>query len=430
MAAASLIGTGRLLAAEDKPAALGGTPICDRHWPSWPVTEAADEQAVMEVLRSGQWFRYANPQSRVTAFEERWAETTGSRFCQTTTSGTTSLITALAALDIGPGDEVLVPPYTFIATVNAVLLHHALPVFVDSDPDTAQIDVSDIEGRITEATRCIMPVHLGGGCCDMDRLLEIARRRGLAVVEDSCQTHTGQWHQRRLGTLGDAGCFSFQNSKNLTGGEGGAILTNDEQLYYRAQAYQNQGSGRAAYEGRLTANGGNFRLTEFQGALLLEQLSRLDQQSRLRESNAAVLDELLEQIPGLRAKVKPEGLTRHGYHLYLFDYDPDAFAGMSKGRFQAALQAEGVPVSGGYGATNRMAWVDQVASSRGFLRIYGPQRMQQWREQTLALPQNDAMLTNTCWLTQSVLLTDPNRMQQIAEAIGRVQRHAGDILRG
>lgn len=416
-----------VFAASDQPAVLGGRPLRSGAWPSWPITGPSDEEALVKVLHSGQWYRHAGGDS-VARFEKRWAEATGSGYCQTTNGGTAALITSLAALGIGPGDEVLVPPYTFIATINAVLLHHALPVFVDSDPATAQIDVANIEPRINGNTRCLLPVHLGGASCDIDRLMQIADRRGLSVVEDSCQTHTGEWNGRRLGTFGDAGCFSFQNSKNLTSGEGGALVTNDESLYQRARAFHTNGNGHFDADGVFTGSAGNFRLTEFQGALLLEQYQRLEEQSRRREANAAYLDKLLGEIDGIGPKQKLAGTTRHGYHLYIFDFQPEAFAGMTKSRFRSALAAEGVPVSGGYDATNKMPWVEPFLQARGFQRIYGKKRLDRWREEN-QLPANDRMIETTCWLSQNILLAEKEDFDLIAAAIRRIQHHASAITK-
>ena len=219
----------------------------------------------MEVLRKGQWCRidgdYAN------RFEETWARMMGAKHCVAVANGTSALITSLAALGIGPGDEVIVPPYTFVATINAVLMHHALPVFVDTDPETFQIDARQLESAITEHTACILPVHLGGSAADMDTILAVAARHKLPVVEDACQAALAEWKGKKLSTLGDLGCFSFQASKNLNSGEGGAILTNDDRLALECRSFQN--NGRATVGGLSYArNGANLRMTEFQAALL------------------------------------------------------------------------------------------------------------------------------------------------------------------
>src|SRR5690606_18539944 len=217
-------------------------------------------------------------------------------------------------------------------------------------PETALMDPGQIEQHINKNTRVILPVHIAGAPCEMDRILEIAGRHDLKVLEDACQAHTAAWKGKRVGSIGAAGCFSFQNSKNVTSGEGGAVTTVDEALYANAQAYQNQGSGRLKNDGVRTTNGANLRLTEFQGALLVAQLQRQADLTRRREENGALLNGLLDAIPGVRAKRTYEGTTRHGYHLYMFEYDPEQFAGMPKSRFMEAVRAEGVPISGGYGA--------------------------------------------------------------------------------
>lgn len=417
-----------VLGAGDKPAILGGTPIAKTSWPAWPVIGQGERDGVAKVLESGNWYRYSGGKGAVDDFEDSWAKTLGVAHCQATSCGTTSLITAFAALDIGPGDEVLIPPYTFIATVNAVMLHHALPVFVDSDPATAQIDPAKIAERVNGDTRCVVPVHLGGASCDIEQVLQIAKDKKLSVVEDSCQTHTGEWKGKRLGTFGDAGCYSFQNSKNITSGEGGAMVTPRADVYARANAYQNQGGGKLPNDGKFTTNGANFRLTNFQGVILSEQLKRLDEQSRVREANADYLSKLMQEVGGVGAKKKLAGTTRHGYHLFVFDYDPQQFAGMKKATFLKALSAEGVPAAGGYTALNKGPWVDKMLASRGFKRIYGDARLKKWREENV-LAANDRMIENTCWFGQNVLLADRREMDRIADALKRIKQHATAIAK-
>src|SRR6185369_2227150 len=208
----------------DKPALLGGAPVRDHRFSSWPQIRDNDEKAWADVLRSGRWNRTGGGKY-VAQFEEAWAARLGSKFCLATANGTSALVIALAALDIGPGDEGLVPAYTFVATVNAVLMHHAMPVFVDTDPETFQMDARKIEAAITERTRLILPAHIGGSVVDMDTTLAVAKKHKLPVLEDACQAHLAEWRGRKVSTLGDLGCFSFQASKNLNSGEGGALLT-------------------------------------------------------------------------------------------------------------------------------------------------------------------------------------------------------------
>ena len=215
-------------------------------------------------------------------------ELTGAKTCLATANGTAALFTSLNAMGIEPGDEVIVPPYTFIATVNVVLRQHALPVFVDTDPETFQMDARKLEAAITPRTRAIVPVHLGGSVCDLDAILAIAKRRGVPVLEDACQAHLAEWRGRKVGTLGQAGCFSFQASKNLNSGEGGAILTDDEDLRERCYAFHNNGSGLRSIGNNFTyaSQGCNLRMPEFQAALLTAQMARIEAQAKTRTANA------------------------------------------------------------------------------------------------------------------------------------------------
>ena len=412
-----------------KPAVLGGTPAHSAPWPAWPVSDHQEANGLVKVLQSGAWYRFrAGDAGTVAAFERQWAAEVGTPYCQATSSGTAALVCALAALDIGPGDEVLVPPYTFIATVNSVLAHHALPVFVDSDPATGLMDPKRIEERINPDTRAILPVHIAGAPCDMDRILTIGQKHGLHVVEDACQAHTAAWRGKRAGSLGDAGCFSFQNSKNNTSGEGGALTTSSRHVFGQARVFHNNGNGEDSDDGGRTSNGLNLRLTEFQGALLLAQLTRNETFARQREAQGAYLNQLLQEIPGVHPKETYPGTTRHGYHLFMFDFDPDQFAGMTKSRFLTALNAEGIPARGGYGALNKQSFVEQFLNSRGFQRVYSPKRLREYREENHC-PANDGMVSSTCWLMQNILLGTRGDIEAIAEAVARIQKFAGEIVR-
>src|SRR5258708_15100137 len=309
----------RPAAATDKPALLGGGPVRSAPLPSGPWTAENEARAWMQVRGSGKWTRLDGDNAR--QFEETWASTLGAKHCLATANGTSALIISLNALGVGPGDEVIVPPYTFVATVNAVLLPPALPVFVQPDPETSQIDARKIEAGITERTRCILPVHLGGSPADLDTILEIGRKHRLPVLEDACQAHLAEWRKRKVSTLGSFGCFSFQASKNLNAGEGGAILTKDTDLYQVCQSFHNNGRGDTGSGFGYVRNGANLRMTEFQAALLIEQLKRVDEQSHRREQNAAYLTKQLAEIPGIRPARMYPGATRNAYHLYMFRYD-------------------------------------------------------------------------------------------------------------
>jgi perosamine synthetase len=411
--------------AAGQPAALGGAPIRRTPFPSWPVHDATEEQALVEVVRSGRWNRGA----QVERFEAEYARLTGSPHCLATANGTSALLTTLSALGVGPGDEVIVPPYTFVATVNAVLLLHALPVFVDSDIETFQIDAARVAAAITDRTKVVLPVHLGGAAADLDTILAAAGARGVPVVEDACQSHLAEWKGRKVGTYGRAGCFSFQASKNLNCAEGGAILTADADLLERCYTFHNNSRGRAAagsadfsYRGV----GANLRLTDFQAAMLLAQMTRLERQSRTRDENGAYLTSLLGGIDGIAPARMYAGCTRNAYHLYMFRYDPSRFGGLPRAQFLKALRAEGVPASGGYSPLNKEPSVVETLKGHGFERIYGKAELARLAERNQC-PQNDRLCEQAVWLTQTMLLGPRGDMDQIAEAIRKIQRHASEL---
>jgi dTDP-4-amino-4,6-dideoxygalactose transaminase len=408
------------------PALLGGTPVRTTPFPSWPVADAREEDALVRVIRSGRWNRGDN----VSAFEAAYASLTGAKHCLATANGTSALITSLGALGIGAGDEVIVPPYTFIATINAVLLMRALPVFVDSDLETSQIDARKIEQAITGRTRLVLPVHLGGSAVDLDTILDVARRRGITVVEDACQAHLAEWRGRKVGTYGRTGCFSFQASKNLNSGEGGAILTDDDALVETCYRFHNNSRGRrnTGDDFSYRSTGANLRMTEFQGAILTAQMTRLEAQARTRDANAAYLTTLLQQIPGITPARTYPGCTRNAYHLYMFRYDPAHFSGLSRAAFLKALAAEGVPAQSGYSPLNKEPFLEEALSSPGFRAIYSKQRLDAWREQNRC-PQNDRLCTEAVWLVQTMLLGPRKDMDDIAEAVRKVHATAAQLTK-
>jgi dTDP-4-amino-4,6-dideoxygalactose transaminase len=411
--------------AGEKPALLGGKPVRTEPFPSWPVINDNDEKCWMEVLRRKHWCRTEG--AFATQFEEAWAKTLGAKYCVATSCGTTALYTSLNALGVGPGDEVILSPYTFVATLNVILMQHALPVFVDSDRETFQLDARKIETRVTSRTRCIMPVHLGGNPVNMDVVLEVAQKHKLPVIEDACQAHTGEWRHRRVSTLGDLGCFSFQASKNLNSGEGGAILTNDPALHEFCKSFQNQGRGPAGAAFEYARQGANLRITEFQAVLLLQQLTRVEEQSRVREQNAEYLTSLLRQIPGISPARMHEGATRHGCHLYMLRYDKAYFSDLPRSRFLQALEKEGIPCDGGYTPLNKEPFLKDKLNSRAYRAIYSQPEIAEWEERN-ACPENDKLCEEAVWFFQTMLLGSRRDMDQIAEAIRKIKKHAGLLV--
>lgn len=414
--------------AGQKPALLGGAKTRTQPFAAWPIVDEREEKALLETLRSRRWYR-GNGQN-VKQFEEAYAKLTGAKQALATCNGTAALLISLNVVGVEPGDEVLLPPYTFVATVNVVLRQHALPVFVDTDIDTFQMDATKVEPLINTNTRALMPVHLGGNVCDLDAMTAIAKKRGIPLIEDACQAHLAEWRGRKVGTWGDAGCFSFQASKNLNAGEGGAILFNDADLRERAYAFHNNGSGLKAIGSNFAyaSTGANLRLTEFQGAILLAQMTRLEQQAKRRSENGQYLTGMLREIAGITPAKQYAGTTNNAYHLYMFRYDPAAFHGLPRDRFLKALSAEGIPASGGYSPLNTQEFLKTALHSRGYKRLFSEQRLKQWEEQNHC-PANDKLCREAVWLTQNMLLGERSDMDQIADAVRKIQTHSAELAK-
>jgi len=412
-----------------KPAVLGGKPVRTKPWPRWPRWyPKTDEPRVLEVLRSGVWSR----KSVVEEFERKWAAALGAKRCLATTNGTHALITALRVLDVGPGDEVLTTPYTFIATIDAILLNGAMPVFVDVDPETFQIDPSKIEAKITDRTRAILPVHILGLPADMPKILSIARKHNLKVVEDACQAHLAEIRGKKVGTFGDFGAFSFQNSKNLPIGEGGALVSDDDALMDRAFSFHNFGRPYGTMVGDVSGQyvivGTKCRTTEYQAAIGLAQLRRLEPETRLRHQNAEYLKSQIQDIPGILPYRLVDGVTLASFHLFPFRIDSKAFGGLSRDQFLKALQAEGVPCSGGYRPLNTMPYLKDAFTSRLFQAFYSKDELDfdAYVERNRC-PANDRVCDETVWLPQYVLLGTRQDMDDIARAIRKIREHAEEI---
>ncbi|MDX9754536.1 MAG: DegT/DnrJ/EryC1/StrS family aminotransferase [bacterium] len=424
-AAGLSLATPRLLrAAEgDMLAVKGGTPVRTEPFHGWPVLEEADLTPWREVLEKKAWSRYYGS-GYVSQFEKEYAQAMGVKDCLAVTNGTNALLCALDALDVGPGDEVLVPPYTFVATVNVVLMRFAVPVFVDTDRNTFQMDPAKIEEKITSRTRCIIPVHFGGNSVELDQILAIAKKHNLYVIEDACQSHLAEWREKKVGTWGDLGCFSFQVTKNLSSGEGGAVISDNTDLMDRCIEFHNNGSGRKRYPGiRYNRNGINQRMTEFQGAILLQGLKRLEAQAAKRDENGAYLTEQLNAIPGIRVMEMYEGCTRNAYHVYSFRFDRQAFAGISKDAFLQALNAEGIPAAGGYSRLNKEPFWENTLRSRPFQAIYSPVTIDRYVAENECL-ENDRLCEEAAWLSQQILLGTQKDMDDIATAVRKVHKNA------
>jgi dTDP-4-amino-4,6-dideoxygalactose transaminase len=410
-----------------RPALLGGTPVHSGGWTRWPQWAEGWEPRVLEVLRSGRWYRGSG--KRGVEFEQRWAQLLGAKRCLATASGTTALIVSLHVLDVDAGDEVIVSPYTFIASYNAILAHKALPVFADTDPATLTMDPSSIESRITPRTRAIMPVHIFGLPCDMDSIVAIAKKHGLAIVEDACQAWLAEYKGRKCGTLGDLGCFSFQESKHIPSGEGGAITGMSDRLVDRCDSFHNCGHAAGTNTGKgFFTRGGNYRMTEAQAAILSQQIDKLVTETAVRQDNADYLGRALAAVPGI-TPVRLAAGSRPAWHLYPFRYDATQFNGLTLERFSRAVSAEGVPCGSVYREQYNDGLLDEAIGSRGYTRLWPAERLKAYRASFDALTGNKETCATTVAFTQNLLLSDRASMDHIVEAIRKVHEHSAELAR-
>ena len=411
-----------------KLAINGGPKVHEATWPDWPVWDQEAEQNVLYMLRSGRWWRGSG--EHVTEFENLYASLMGVRRCLATASGTASLIISLKALGVDAGDEVIVSPYTFIASYNVIFMNKALPVFADTDPETFLIDPATIESRITERTAAILPVHIYGLPCDMDSINAIALKYNLKVVEDACQAWLAEYRGKKIGTLGDTGCFSFQNSKNIPAGEGGAIISNNEILMDRCMSIHNCGRpyGSVARTSDYPITGTNYRMQQIQAIILISQMKRILKDADLRLANATYLDEKLRKITGIIPYKLASGGTRSAYHLYPFRYISMEFNDVPKETFINALRAEGIPCSSGYGPQNKDGLIEDTLNSKGYKRLFSESRLKKWREENI-LPGNDKVCNEAVTFYQNILLGSQGDMDDIIKAITKIYENR-DSLKG
>ena len=327
-------------------ALAGGKPLRTRPFPRWPRFDERERTLLLEALDAGSWGGYPFPNALASRFADAFAAAVGARHAFAVANGTIAIEIALKAGGLRPGDEVILPAYTFEASAAPVLRLGGVPVFADVSPDTYCLDPQAAAAAVTPRTRAILPVHLAMCMADMDALGALAERHGLRVVEDCAHAHGARWKGRGAGSLGDAGAFSLQSSKLLTAGEGGVVTTSDDEIAERAESYTN--CGRASRSDRFGHRllGYNYRMTEFQAAVLVGQLEKLPAQAGHRARMAGRLSRGLAALPGLALlRPDPRQTTQAFYH-YVFKYDPAAFGGASRDRFVAALEAEGIPCDG------------------------------------------------------------------------------------
>jgi dTDP-4-amino-4,6-dideoxygalactose transaminase len=419
-------------------AILGGKPVRASSFPSWPVFGKEEESAILEVLHSGEWWRNAcgevdephrPSEAKTTQFARKFAAYHDCEFGIPCATGTAALEIALKALQIGPGDEVIVPPYTFIATATAPVQVGATPIFSDIDPNTFCIDPAKFAAAITPRTKAVIPVHFAGTAADMDAITEIASSKGIAVLEDAAHGHGGAWNGKKLGSIGAAGTFSFQFSKNMTAGEGGVIVTNDAELAHLCESYVWGGRepGRPWYEHHRL--GWNYRLSEFHAAILNCQLTRLEDQTARRMKNGLYLAARLAEIPGITTLKVPAYATAVTFHIFVMRFIEQQF-GISRQAFLEALQAEGVPCSSGYAFPlykNPMFLNQEFYPNRSQGNALGPISSVKYADFASLCPAVETACEEAVWLEQRLLLGTQQDMDEIVRAVEKVWEHRSEL---
>lgn len=395
-------------------ALLGGEPAVSSSFPHWPQSTDLEAHLLKDTLDSGTWWRMTGTQIKI--FERDFAAFHGVPYGLAVTNGTHALELALRTLDIGPGDEVIIPSMTFIATAMAVFSVGACPVAVDVLPDTWCLDLEAVRSKISPRTKAVIPVHFAGHVVDMKGLETLCSSHGIAIIEDAAHAHGAVWGGQSAGSFGVMSAFSFQNFKLLTAGEGGMLLATDEDIYNKAVLIANCGRppGDTSYEHSIL--GSNYRMSEFQAAVLNAQLTRLNEWGKQRERIANYLNNLMCSVDGIKPQGRDSLVDRHAYYMYVFRYDPTAFSGLKRETFVEALVAEGVPAFRMYPAVQDTTFYESaLAKVNGNLN------------ELPDCPVSRQIAKSGVWIHHRVLLADENTAGQVVDAIEKIRRNASKL---
>ncbi len=412
--------------AKGKLAILGGNPVRkNKEWPQWPYVDEKMVEAVTKTTRSRIWCRIQSENGTVPTFEKEFARLLDAKFSLATGSGTQALSTCVEAMGFGPGDEIITSPLTDPGTISSILTSRVLPVLADLDRESFQIDPDDVERRINENTKAIMPVQIGGQPCNMDRIMAIARKHNLKVIEDAAQAHLAVYKGKKLGNIGDLGCFSFQASKTIACGEGGAVIGNDEELMDKCFTVQNHGTNK---KGRTVVIGPKYRMNEFEAAILLSQLAGVKERFEIRNRNALYLNSRLKDFPGLVPQKLYEGTESGSFYLYMTTYKKEQFNNIPRDKFLKALEAEGVSLSTYLpNGLHKEPWTDHILSLREYKQMYSPARLKSYREE-LACPNCDRIIDDIAMIWASgPLLGSREDMDDIINAIMKVHENRDQL---
>jgi len=391
-------------------ALFGGSPIRTKPFPSWPRISNAIREKVLATLDNEEW---GIGSKTISEFNESFAKLHDANHCISLHSGTSALWVSLKAAGVKAGDEVIIPAYTFIATATAVLMTNAIPVFCDIDLKTGNMDPSDIESKITDKTKVVIPVHIAGSPVDLNSILSLAEKHNLAVIEDAAQGHGATYQNKKVGAIGLGGIFSFQSSKNMSAGEGGAIITNDEDFADACFSYHNCGRVKngAWYEHHRL--GSNLRMSAVNAAMLIPQIDTLESEMDLRDKNRETLDRTISEIKGLTPMEMSKGATRSANHIYMCRYTEDLFSGIPRETFFKAMQAEGVYTYKGYNPLYREPLF--ITNNEEYPWLKGRDYSSLHLEKTEIFCEKEAV-----WLKQNHLLGDEDDTQDIINAVEKV----------
>lgn len=396
----------------------GGPPVRSTPYPAWPEFDDRERDRLLGVLESGRW--WSTQGSAVREFEEAWGAFHGTPPAVACTNGTHAIELLLSAAGIGEGDEVIVPDWSFLATLSAVLTVNAVPVLVDVDPGTGCIDPALAEAAVTDRTRAVIAVHVAGHPADLTALTEVCLRHDLLLLEDCAHAHGSSWEGRPVGTFGIGGTFSFQASKLMTAGEGGAVVSPYEDVLAEVRSYGDCGRRPGEWFYSHYVLGGNVRMTEWQGAVLLAQLERFPAQQQRRNANAQWLNTELARIPGVHPQVRDPRTTSQGSYCYVVRVDPLVF-GAGRDAVRLALLAEGIPLTMSYPPLHRLelfAALDGLAPRRRS-RPFDPDELQ--------LPITERLAAETLWFTTAVLMGERRDCQDVVDAVAKVAEHAASL---
>jgi dTDP-4-amino-4,6-dideoxygalactose transaminase len=404
-------------------AALGGKKVREKSFPAWPHYDETEREALNRVLDSRNW--WANHGVEVKEFEKEWSGYTGAKGSFAVTNGTHTLEVIFLALDIGDGDEVIVADWSFLATIGAILTVNAIPKIVDVDPLTGTIDVSQAEAALGPKTRAIVCVHVAGSMSDMDALTALCKKHGIALIEDSAHAHGSRWKGEHAGTIGDAGSFSFQASKLMTSGEGGVITTKREDLIPMFKSFINCGRGEGIWYYRHLRLGGNYRLSEWQGAILRAQLKRFPDQQKNRGNNANWLNSEIAKIPGFTPQGRYAGCTEQGNYCYVVEVDSTLLSGATRDQIRHALLAEGIPLTTSYPPLHKLEMFKDPSGLAPRLR--GEVTKIRYNEQSF--PVTDHLAANTLWFNTAVLMGTRDDANSVLQSIAKISEHAAQVAK-